>query len=128
MKSSLNGKNGLEFVKILKGVIYAYLYTIILFLILGLILYLTRVSENIIPTAVVVISAVSILLSGVRVTKDIESLGWLHGGLVGFLYMGILVMLSFLIVPSISFGWNVAVDLFLGFFMGVLAGILGVNL
>ena len=128
MKSPSDGKKGLKFIKILKGVFNAYLFTIFLFLILALIMYFTKVSESIIPKAVVAISAVSISLGGVRTTKDVESMGWLHGGLVGFLYMGILVMLSFLIMPSFSFGWNIALDLFLGFLVGVLAGILGVSL
>ncbi|HHY70482.1 MAG TPA: TIGR04086 family membrane protein [Thermoanaerobacterales bacterium] len=128
MKSPSEGKKSLKFPKIFKGVVSAYLFTILLFLILALIMYFTKLSESIIPKAVVVISAISILFGGVRITKDIESMGWLHGGLVGFSYMGILVILSFLITPSFSFGWNVVVDLFLGFLVGVLAGILGVNL
>ena len=104
----------------------AYLFTILLFLIL-----LDNVFHKVIRKyypAVVVISAISILFGGVRIAKEVDSMGWLHGGLVGFLYMGILVILSFLILPSFSFGWSIAVDLFLGFIVGVLAGILGVNL
>jgi putative membrane protein (TIGR04086 family) len=128
MKLPSDGKKGLKYGKIIKGVFNAYLFTIVLFLILALVMYFTKVPESIISKAVVVISAVSILLAGVGITKDIESMGWLHGGLVGFLYMGILVILSFLIMPSFSFGWNIAMDLFLGFLAGVLAGILGVNL
>ncbi|HHV19325.1 MAG TPA: TIGR04086 family membrane protein [Thermoanaerobacterales bacterium] len=128
MKSPSDDKNSIKFGKILKGVLNAYLYTIMLFLILALIMYFTKLSESIIPKVVVVISAVSILLSGVGITKDVKTMGWLHGGLVGFLYMGILVVLSLLIMPSFSFGWNIALDLFLGFIAGVLAGILGVNL
>lgn len=128
MKSQSNGKQSINLPKILKGVFKAYLFTILLFLILALIMYFTSISENIIPKAVVVISAVSILLSGINTTRDVESMGWLHGGLVGFLYMGILIILSFLIVPSFAFSLNIAVDMFLGFLVGVIAGILGVSL
>jgi len=128
MKSQSNGKQSINLLKILKGVFKAYLFTILLFLIFALIMYFTSISENIIPKAVVVISAVSILLSGINTTRDVESMGWLHGGLVGFLYMGILTILSFLIVPSFAFSLNIAVDMFLGFLVGVIAGILGVSL
>jgi len=128
MKKTSDDRKIIEFRKILKGVINAYFFTILLFLILAMFLYFTSISEKIIPIAVVAISAVSILLGGVRITKDIENMGWLHGGLIGFLYMGILMIISFLIGPSVTFSWNIAVDLFLGFLVGMLAGILGVNL
>lgn len=128
MKSQLNGKYSVNLAKILKGVLKAYLFTIFLFLILALVMYFTKISENIIPKAVVVISALSILLSGINTTKDVESMGWLHGGLVGFLYMGILIILSFLTVPSFAFSFNIAVDIFLGILIGTLAGVIGVSL
>lgn len=128
MKSPPDGKKTLEFVKVSKGVFNAYLSTMFLFLILALIMYFTNVSESIIPKAVIVISAVSILLGGVRTTKDVGSMGWLHGGLVGLLYMGILIILGFLIMPSFTFGWSIILDIFLGFVVGVVAGILGVSL
>ena len=84
MKTSSNGKNGFSIIITLKGVLSAYLYTIFLFMILGLVLYLTKISEDIIPAAIVVISAVSILLGGINATKDLENMGWLHGGIIGF--------------------------------------------
>lgn len=123
-----NGKARINLVKIFKGVLKAYLFTIALFLILAFIIYFTSLSESIIPKAVVVISAVSILLSGITTTKDVEGMGWLHGGLVGFLYIGILMILSFLLVPSFAFNINIAIDMFLGFLVGALAGIIGVSL
>ncbi|WP_213974982.1 TIGR04086 family membrane protein [Tepidanaerobacter acetatoxydans] len=127
MKASADSKK-IDFIRILKGVVRAYLFTLFLFLILALLIYFTSVSESIIPKAVIIISAFSIFLSGIDVTRNIDSMGWLHGGLIGFLYIAILLMLSFLIVPSFYFKWNIAIDLFLGFLTGVLAGILGVNI
>lgn len=127
MKASADSKK-IDFIRILKGVVRAYLFTLFLFLILALLIYFTSVSESIIPKAVIIISAFSIFLSGIDVTRNIDSMGWLHGGLIGFLYIAILLMLSFLIVRSFYFKWNIAIDLFLGFLTGVLAGILGVNI
>jgi len=128
MKSQSNGKRCLNLIKIIKGVFKAYLVTIFFFLILALIMYFTNLSESIIPKAVVVVSAVSILLSGINTTMDVDSMGWLHGGLVGLLYMGILIILSFFIVPSFAFSFNIVVDILLGFLVGALAGIIGVSL
>lgn len=127
MKSSADRKK-IDFIRILKGVFRAYLFTLFLFLILAVLIYFTKVSESIIPKAVVIISAVSIFLSGIDVTRNIDSMGWLHGGLIGFLYIAILLILSSLIMPSFYFKWDIAIDLLLGFLTGVLAGILGVNI
>ncbi|MGB4471207.1 MAG: TIGR04086 family membrane protein [Tepidanaerobacteraceae bacterium] len=128
MKSKSNGKTSINLVKIFKGVFFAYLFTIFLFLVLAFIMYFSSISENIIPKAVIIISAVSILLGGINTTKDLESMGWLHGGLVGFIYTGILIILSFIIVPSFALSINVAIDIFISFLVGVVAGIIGVSL
>jgi len=128
MKSQSNGNVKINFVKIMKGVFIAYVLTIFLFLVLALIMYFTSISESIIPKTVVAISAVSILLSGINTTKDLESMGWLHGGLLGLFYMGILIIISFLTAPSFAFGLNIAIDLLISFLVGVIAGIIGVSL
>ncbi|MGB3964529.1 MAG: TIGR04086 family membrane protein [Tepidanaerobacteraceae bacterium] len=128
MKSKSNGKTSINLVKIFKGVFFAYLFAIFLFLVLAFIMYFSSISENIIPKAVIIISAVSILLGGINTTKDLESMGWLHGGLVGFIYTGILIILSFIIVPSFALSINVAIDIFISFLVGVVAGIIGVSL
>ncbi|HHW03453.1 MAG TPA: TIGR04086 family membrane protein [Thermoanaerobacterales bacterium] len=127
MKSSRTKKT-LDYIKIVRGVLSAYLLTMVLFLILGGILYFTKMSENIIPSAVIVLSAASIIISGINSTRDIDQLGWLHGGLIGFLYVAILLILGFFVMPSMSYRLSTVIDLILGFAIGVLAGILGVNL
>ncbi|MDK2878817.1 MAG: hypothetical protein PWR06_1533 [Thermoanaerobacteraceae bacterium] len=127
MKSS-KIKKGLNYIKIARGTLNAYLLTLVLFLIFGGILYFTKISENIIPPVVIVLSAVSIIISGINATRDIEQLGWLHGGLIGFLYVAILLILRLFVMPSMSFGLGTVIDLVLGFAVGALAGVLGVNL
>jgi len=127
MKSSKTEK-GLNYIKVARGILNAYLLTLVLFLMLGGILYFTKMSEDIIPTAVVVLSALSIIISGINATRDIDHLGWLHGGLIGFLYVAVLLIVGFFIMPSMSYGVSTVVDFVLGFAVGALAGVLGVNL
>jgi putative membrane protein (TIGR04086 family) len=128
MKTSLDKKRKINHLQIIKGVLFAYVLTLLFFLILGGVLFFTKLSESIIPSSVVVISAVSIILSGIRATKDLENLGWLHGGLIGFLYMGILLLIQIFVIPSAAYGLETIVDLVVGFAVGVVSGILGVNL
>jgi len=127
MKSSKTEKS-LNFVKVARGILNAYLLTLVLFLMLGGILYFTKMSEDIIPTAVVILSALSIIISGINATRDIDQLGWLHGGLIGFLYVAILLIVGSFVMPAVSYGASTLADLALGFAVGTLAGALGVNL
>ena len=128
MKNSIKNSSRLYSSSIFKGVINAFLITLVLLLFLGSILYFTKTSESIIPSSMIVVSCFSILLGGANATKSLEKLGWLHGGLIGFLYIGILILLSIFFMPPVSFGWSIFIDLALGFIVGVVAGALGVNL
>jgi len=121
-------KKKLDFVRIIRGVILAYLLSLILFLIIGGILYFTNLSENTIPYAVIVTSSVSIIISGIKTTSNIESMGWLHGGLIGFIYVAVLMAIGLFTMPSNTLGVGAMIDLVLGFVVGTIAGVLGVNL
>jgi putative membrane protein (TIGR04086 family) len=128
MKTSLKSKKGLNYIKIIKGVVNAYLITLFLFLLLGGVLYFTKITESIIPHSVIVLSAISIVVSGVNATRDIEYMGWLHGGLIGILYVAILLIAGLFIGSAANFGFQAMIDLALGFAVGAVAGALGVNL
>jgi putative membrane protein (TIGR04086 family) len=128
MKTSLGKRRKINHLRILKGILLAYVLTLFLFLILGGVLFFTKLPESVIPFSVVIISAISIILSGIRATKDLENMGWLHGGLIGFLYMGILLLIRYFAIPSAAFDMGTVVDLVVGFAVGVVSGIFGVNL
>jgi len=67
------------------------------------------------------------VISGIQATKNSEGLGWLHGGMIGLIYVAILIIISLFTMPSISFGLGSLIDLALGFIVGTIAGVLGVN-
>ncbi|MCR4430777.1 MAG: TIGR04086 family membrane protein [Tepidanaerobacteraceae bacterium] len=127
MKSSGSGKS-LNYFKILSGVFNAFILTLVLFLAIGGILYYTKISEDMIPKFVVAVSALSIAISGIHATRDIDRYGWLHGGLIGLLYVTILLILGFFLIPSASYGLTTVVDLVMGFTVGMMAGAIGTNL
>ena len=129
MKSSPSkSKILLNYKKIILGVINAYLMTLTLFLLLGALLYFTKLTETFIPSAVMVISAISVLFCGIRATRDVDTLGWLHGGLIGLIYVALLLVVGVTIGNSGLQGWAFVLDLALGFVAGSLSGVLGVNL
>lgn len=113
---------------ILKSLILAYVISLIAFLIEGGIIHFTKVSEDVIPLSVSVISGLSILFAGIYIAKKTESRGWLKGGLVGFLYILIITILSYFLLPSYQLEFAVLGKMIVGFIVGAVGGIIGVNL
>lgn len=129
MEKNYENKNKIKFFTVLKAVLIAYLASIILFAVLALTLYFTKLSEEIIPAAVIIISSICILLSGVFTTRKVKQLGWLHGGLIGGLYVLILFMIGMIFIPNSSkINITSLFDIALGFILGVISGMVGVNL
>jgi len=128
MKSSVKVKKKLDFVRIMRGVFFAYLLSLFLFLIMGGILYFTKLPESTIPYAVIVVSSVSIIVSGIKATSEIESMGWLHGGLIGLIYVAVLIAIGLFTIPTSTPGIATLIDLILGFVLGTIAGVIGVNM
>lgn len=126
--SSTTGKSLLNYRKIILGVLNAYLMTLLLFLCLGGLLYFTELSEALVPSAVMAISALSIIFCGIKITRDVENLGWLHGGFIGLIYVALLLVVGVVTGISSLQGWSPLMDLMAGFLAGAISGILGVNL
>lgn len=78
--SSSKSNKSIDYKIIAFSVLGAYTMTFILFVILSLLLYITELSESLIPSLVMAISAISILVCGISVTRNVSNLGWLHGG------------------------------------------------
>ncbi|TYP48710.1 TIGR04086 family membrane protein [Thermosediminibacter litoriperuensis] len=125
---TLSGEKRLNVFQVFRGILNAYLLTIFLFLALSGVLYFTAISEDIIPKAVIVIGALSIAIGSLNATRDLDYAGWLHGGLIGLLYVGIIMILRFFIAREAGYDAGTFVDLLMGFLIGALAGAIGVNL
>ncbi|KPU44991.1 hypothetical protein OXPF_14690 [Oxobacter pfennigii] len=123
-----NEKGSNRIVVIGKSILIAYIISIVFLLIYGVLLTLTNISETTLPTAVMVITLVSIALSGIYSAVKSESKGWLNGALVGILYMLILFMLGMLFKTGILIDNLILFRIFMGFVIGSLAGIIGINL
>lgn len=120
--------NGIKISVLLKSLIFAYAISLLAFLVEGGIIHFTKVSEDIIPISVSIISALSILLAGIYTAKRTESRGWLNGGIVGFLYIFVIALLSYFLIPGYQIELLLLGKLALGFLVGAVGGIIGVNL
>lgn len=114
--------------KILKSILISWLITVPCFAVLALILTFTDFPENFIAPAVTIVTILSIFVAAMFGTAGKKNNGWLHGVLVGFLYV-----VSLYIISSIVFG-NFAIDryilttLLIGVLTGALGGMTGINI
>lgn len=113
---------------VLSGVIVSYILSIILFLILGILMALTRIPETSLPTVVVVLSVISIGFGGAFTAKKARTAGWVNGGLTGAVYVAVILVMGMLFVPHFALTGNVLLRIVVGFGVGMIGGIFGVNL
>jgi len=115
-------------VSMIKGIAIAYLVTVPMFVIFAFFLSNTDFPDKFIPSAVIITTLVSIIIAGWTSTRKIKSKGWLNGGIVGFIYMAILYLVSSLAYRNYSINRHVIIMLVIGVISGAIGGILGINL
>ena len=86
-----------NWVRIIKGSVLAMILSIIMLVVLGLLLAYTGVPESIISQAIIVISAISILVGSFISSMKIKKQGIINGGIVGAIYIIALYLLSSLV-------------------------------
>lgn len=115
-------------VSMVKGIAVAYLVTIPMFVIFAFFLANMDFPEKFAPSAVIITTLVSIIVAGWTSTRKIKSKGWLNGGIIGFMYMGILFLVSSLVYRDYTITRHVIIMLIIGVIIGAIGGILGINL
>ena len=129
--SNMNAKTAGEElgpVAVLKGILAAYIVTVPAFMLFALILSNTEFPQRLITPAVVVTTVISVLTAGSVSTKGVKSRGWLNGGMVGFIYMAVLYILSSLIYDNFAIDKYVITMTVIGILTGAIGGILGINI
>lgn len=114
--------------RILKGSLFAIVLSVILLLIYAICLTYTSIAESTMLPVVYTISAVSILIGSTISTRKIRKNGLLNGGIVGLLYIVILYLTSSLCLVGFSLTLNSFIMLAVGTLIGMIGGIIGVNL
>ena len=128
LAEDITKENNKEILQIIKGSILAIVLTAIFMTIYAAILSFTDISENTIIPVVIVLTGISLLIGSSISTISLKRKGMLNGSLVGLTYMLILYFISSCIQ------WNFSINLYsiimvaVGVFMGMVGGIIGVNL
>ncbi len=113
------------FVRILQCLLFGYLITGILLLVLAAMLYKMHLSEQVVSVGIIVIYVASALVSGYIAGKKAGSKKYLWGLMQGGLYFAVLLLMTLLVNRSVSdFGSNLVTTLLLCTGSGMLGGML----
>lgn len=113
---------------ILKGTVLALVISLLVCLLLSLVLFLTPVSERVVPYAVYITSIFSIIIGSAYAAKRIQTKGWLNGGITGLTFILVLLVLTKVFGLDLSLNLHLFTKLVLAFVLGSIGGILGLNL
>ncbi len=111
----------------LKGVLLALIFSLVMLLAIALALYLTELPEKAGSYLVYAVSIVAILWGSAYAARRIGTRGWLNGGMIGLIYVLIMLGGGLVIGDDMAVSWSLAIKLFLGFVFGAIGGMWGVN-
>ncbi len=114
------------FSTIIKGVLISVLITLIAVFIFGFVIKLATLSGGAIKVVNQFIKALSLLI-GVFVSVR-GSKGLLKGGIIGVLTFGIVYLIFALLTGAVKFDTSFLIDLIFGAVIGILSGIIAVNI
>lgn len=113
---------------ILQGVLRAVIFTVIMLLMFAVILTFKNINEGISSTIYLSITILSIMYGTIYSSKKINKKGWLVGIIVAFLYILIMYIISIISGNTLTFGKDKFFRILLAMLVGMLSGMLGVNL
>ncbi len=111
-----------------KGILWGYVFSLILIFAAALIFTYTPVSESYLGGTVSVITVLSIAFSAALVSSKNKTRGYLHGMITGIIYMSILYVISISFFNDLGSQKSIISMLITGIICGALGGIAGVNL
>ena len=128
IKENDSSKSLISFKSLIKSVIVAILFTIILFIVFALIISFTDITEASADTMVTVATIIGVIISGIISAYGASSKGWLSGSIGGLFYIFIVWLTGLISGYSVSFSKSTAVILALSIVFGAIGGIIGINM
>lgn len=125
MKEQTNGPKAITF-GFLKGLLLAFVFTLLTFVLFACLLAYTALSEGLIPAICIVVQSIGAAIAGFSAAKAAGNRGMLWGVLAGFGYMAVLWLCAYL-AGGTGIGSYFLLRLLLSLAGGALGGIIGVN-
>lgn len=111
-----------------KGLVLAFIITLVLILISSLLLTYTSMKEGRMVLLNTIVMILSITTGSIYVAGKVKEKGWINGGILGVLYYLILLMISFTFLKPFTLDVFSISKLILTSITGVIGGIIGINL
>lgn len=111
-----------------RGLIRGYVISLLLFLIVAVLITYTNIGENVIPLITSIIMIVGIVFAAIYASINLRSKGWLHGGIIGLVFILILIALSKIFIANYSVDRIALYKIGLSMGAGIIGGMLGVNI
>ncbi|TCQ07952.1 TIGR04086 family membrane protein [Serpentinicella alkaliphila] len=110
------------------GLIRGYVLSLVLFLISAVLFTYTKLSEGIIPALISFVMIISVAYSAIYVSVHRKSKGWLHGAIIGVIYMVLIVALSLIFIPGFTLDKAVYYRIIICKVTGLVGGMIGINI
>lgn len=111
-----------------KALARGVIFSLVLLLAASLIFYFTNLSEGFMNTAVWIITVLSICYASIYGTRKIGVKGFLHGAVIGVLYIVVLAIVAFLVEKGQVNILSYLVMLCMSIIVGMLSGMIGMIL
>lgn len=128
MNYNKNMSGSRYFMYLFKGMGVSILVTLVLMIVLTLIMTYTNISEGIIPVVNSLIMILAIVSGAIFMSLKVDNKGWLNGGLVGLLYIIVIIILSNIFIKDFSIDKFVLLKLIVSMVTGAIGGMIGINL
>lgn len=115
-------------IRIIKGSAFSILITLILLFIYAILLTSTNIPESTMSVVVITITGISILIGSSISSFKIKKRGIVNGGLVGLIYIITIYLISSIALMGFSMNITSIIMLIVAIVIGMIGGIIGVNL
>lgn len=112
---------------IARGVLFAYFFSLCIFLIFSTLIQFTGLTEAVLPYVAYGTSLVTIFAGAAYVSNRLDTKGWLNGGITGLIYLAGLLIFALILLPDFSIHMGYVSKALLAFVTGAAGGIFGVN-
>ena len=113
---------------IIFGLVVTVFLTLITAAIISLVSYFTAFSEGVVVSYMYYLGMLCAAAGSAFGARRANSMGWLHGGIIGLLYAVGSIGLSYVLVPTPLGLTDIAARTVTAIVVGMLGGIIGVNL
>ncbi|MEW9121272.1 MAG: TIGR04086 family membrane protein [Thermotaleaceae bacterium] len=112
----------------LRGIIAAYIFSLVVFFVMAILITYTNMSESIMPTATSIVLVISIIISGTYSGRKLKRRGWLNGAFTGLIYILLMFVVGWMFLDGFTFDRWALYRAITALVSGGIGGMIGVNI